>query len=623
MVRETHRVTFQPEGRNVFVLTGTKLVEAAGRAGLILNQPCGGEGTCGKCRAEVLRNAPEPTPADRRHLSDEELADGWRLACQLTVKGDIVVSIPQETRFFEQMILTEGEGCRYPFRPNVQKVFIEIPEPTVEDQRSDLDRVKDAVGGGPLSADLSLVRVLPSLLREHKGGMTVVLEGDEIQCLEVGDTTDSVWGVALDIGTTTIVGSLMDLSAPAGATAVAARTNPQIHFGDDVVSRIGYIEKHRNGLQRLRKRLLTCLNEIIMELCETADIEADSIHEVAAVGNTTMSHIFLGVDPAPIAHAPYVAVIREAVDVKARHLGLEVNRNANLYMLPNIAGFVGSDTVAFVLASGIRREPEVRLGIDIGTNGEVILGNRDRLIACSCAAGPAFEGARIRYGMRATEGAISKVVVNEEVEVGVIGGGRATGICGSGLIDAVAQLLDAGLIDEAGRILNAGEAPADLAEPLREALVEFDEQPAVTLVGGRRTKTGEPVLLTQRDVREVQLAKAAVQAGIQVLCEEFGLEPVRVSQILVAGGFGNFIRRSHAKRIGLLPPINGDHIEFVGNAASTGSKAALVCRDCREEAEQISRATEYVELATRTDFQHYFTEALMFPPRSPVAGSAE
>ncbi|MFO7957465.1 MAG: ASKHA domain-containing protein [Candidatus Brocadiia bacterium] len=615
MKHKTHRVTFQPDGRNVFVLSGTKLVEAAGRAGIVLNQPCGGEGTCGKCKVEVLENAPAPTKADERHIEPAQLEDGWRLACQLDVHDDLVVSIPQETRFFEQMVLTEGEGCKYPFQPNIRKTHVQVAEPSVEDQRSDLDRVQDAVGLGTLEVDLSLVRNLPSILRRDDGEVTVVVEGNEIQWVEPGDTTRELWGVAFDIGTTTVVGTLMNLASRdrAGSMAVAARTNPQIHFGDDVVSRISYIEKNSDGLEKLRRRLTTCLNEIIIELCEAADIESDAIYEITAVGNTTMAHIFLGIDPTPIAHAPYVAVLRQAVDVKAREVGLEVNGNANLYVLPNIAGFVGSDTVAMVLASGMMRDDEILLGVDIGTNGEVVLGNRDKLLACSCAAGPAFEGARIRHGMRATEGAISKVVINDEIEVGVIGGGRASGICGSGLVDAVAQLLEAGMLAETGRILSPEELPDDLPEALPRAITTFQDQPAVTLVDAAGSKTGDPILLTQRDIREVQTAKAAIQAGIQVLVDEFGIELDDISRVLLAGGFGNFIRRSQAKRIGLLPPIHSDRIESVGNAASAGAKTALLCRECRQEAETISRTTRYIELANRPEFQLSYTEAMMFP----------
>ncbi len=616
MKRGTCRVTFQPEGRSVFVLRGTKLVEAAGQAGIILNQPCGGEGACGKCLVEVLENAPEPAPADRRHLDDHRIAEGWRLACQLEIQGPITVSVPQETRFFEQQILTEGEGRAYPFRPNLGKQFVSVPEPTVEDQRSDVDRLKDAIGIEGLEAELPLIRALPHILRTHGGGVTVVLENNHIQSVEGGDTSDRLWGVAFDIGTTTIVGSLTNLARAerSGSRAVASRTNPQIHFGDDVVSRISYAQKNPDGLDRMRERLLTSLNDIIAELCDAAGIEPDDIYEATAVGNTTMSHIFLGVDPGPIGHAPYVAVLREAVDAKAREIGLRVNRSANLHVLPNIAGFVGSDTVAMILAAGMARDEDVKMSVDIGTNGEVVIGNRDRLIACSCAAGPAFEGARIHHGMRATEGAISKVVVNEEIEASVIGGGRATGICGSGLMDAVAELLDAGVIDETGRILSAQNA-GDLPEGLRRALTTFEDQPGAVLVEAAQSKTGKAILLTQRDIREVQLAKAAIRAGIEVISSVFGIDPDKLPRLLLAGGFGNFIRRSHAKRIGLLPNIPTDRIEFIGNAAATGARTALACRDCRAEAEQISRKTEYVELAARPDFQAHYMEAMTFPTR--------
>ncbi len=616
MTRGTCRITFQPEGRSVFVLRGTKLVEAAGQAGIILNQPCGGEGACGKCLAEVLENAPEPTPADRRHLDDGQLAGGWRLACQLEIQGGMTVSVPQETRFFEQLILTEGAGRVYPFQPNIRKKFVTVPEPTIEDQRSDLDRLKDAMAIEGLQAELPLIRALPGILRKQGRNVTVVLENNRIQSIEEGDTTGRLWGVAFDIGTTTIVGSLTDLAGAehSGSRAVASRTNPQVHFGDDVVSRISYIEKNPDGLEKMRERLLTSLNDIIAELCDAAGIEPDAIYEATAVGNTTMSHIFLGVDPGPIAHAPYVAVLREAVDAQAHEIGLRINRSANLHVLPNIAGFVGSDTVAMILASGMARDEDVKMGVDIGTNGEVVIGNRDRLIACSCAAGPAFEGARIHHGMRATEGAISKVVVNEEIEASVIGGGRATGICGSGLIDAVAELLDAGVIDETGRIRSAENA-GDLPEGLRRALIAFEDQPAVVLVEAAQSKTGRPILLTQRDVREVQLAKAAIRAGIEVISGVFGIDADQVPRLLLAGGFGNFIRRSHAKRIGLLPDIPTDRIEFIGNAAATGARTALACRDCRAEAERISRGTEYVELAARPDFHAHYMEAMTFPAR--------
>jgi len=614
MPRETFRVTFQPEGRSVFALLGTKAVEAAGQAGIVLNTPCGGEGTCGKCKLEVRGAAPEPTDAERQRLTRDELANGVRLACQLAIDRDMVISVPEATRFFEQVVLTEGKERQYSFDPNVRKRYVEMPEPSVDDLRSDVDRLKDALcsGGDDLQVDLWLVRELSARLRAERFKVTAVLRGDEIECLESGDTTDSIWGVSFDIGTTTIVGDLVNL-ANGERAGVASRTNPQVHFGDDVVSRIRYSEEHAGGLNELHKRLMNCMNDIVLELVEGAGVNATDVYETTAVGNTTMTHILLGIDPSPIAHAPYVSVFREAQEVRASALGLDIHPNANLHVLPNIAGFVGSDTVGVILASGMMHSEEPRIAIDIGTNGEVVVGNRNRLIACSCAAGPAFEGARIRYGMRATEGAISKVVLNEEVEVSVIGGGRATGMCGSGLIDAVAELLRVGVIGESGRIAEPHTLPGTLPEGIRKAVVSCDGQPAVVLVAAHRSKMGEAILLTQRDVREVQLAKGAIWAGIQVVSSEFGLNPREVSQVLLAGGFGNFIRRSNAKRIGLLPDLPTSRIEFIGNAAAVGARMALKCRGCRAEAEMISRTTEYVELANRPDFQALFMDAMMFP----------
>jgi len=614
MSRETFQVKFQPDGRNVFVLRGTKLIEAAGQAGIILNTPCGGEGTCGKCRVEVLQDAPEPTEADRRHLAPEQLRRGLRLACQLVVDRDMVVSVPQETRFFEQVVLTEGREHRFGLRPGVSKRYVELPPPGVSDVRSDMSRLKEALAPDAegLRADLWLVRSLPSFLRRQGFRGTVVLRNGELLCLEEGDTSGELWGVAFDVGTTTVVGALVNLSTGERA-GVASRTNPQVHFGDDVVSRIRHCEVHPDGLEQLNQRIVNCLNDIILELTAGAGVDPRNVYEATAVGNTTMMHILLGIDPSPIAHAPYVASFKEALDVKAREVGLEINPNGYLHVLPNIAGFVGSDTVGVVLASGMNRADEVRLAVDIGTNGEIVVGNRDRLVACSCAAGPAFEGARIRYGMRAAEGAISKVVINERIEANVIGGGRARGLCGSGLLDAVAELLRVGIIEPSGRIVAPEALPREMPRALRDAVVTCDGQPAVVLVDGHASQLGEPVLLTQRDVRELQLAKAAVWAGIQVAASELGLEPGEVSQVLLAGAFGNFIRRSNAKRIGLLPDVPTSRIEFIGNAAFVGARLALGSLELRRECEAISARTEYVELANRPDFQRYFAEAMMFP----------
>jgi len=575
--------------------------------------PCGGEGTCGKCRVDVRDNAPEPTEAECKHLKPKELAQGLRLACQLVVDRDMVVFVSEDSRFFEQVVLTEGKGREVAHAPSVTKRYVEMSEPTVHDLRSDVDRLKASLSAdGEVRISIALVRQVPRILRAGDFKVTAVLHGGEVIALEKGDTSKNIWGVAFDIGTTTIVGNLVNLATGARA-GVASRTNPQVRFGDDVVSRIRYTEEHPHGLEELSKCVLNCLNDIIVELAGEVHIDQDDIYEVTAVGNTTMSHLLLGIDPHPIAHAPYVAVFREAIDVNAHAAGVDVNADANLHVLPNIAGFVGSDTVGVVLASGLMHSEEVRLAIDIGTNGEVVIGNRDRLLACSCAAGPAFEGARIRYGMRAADGAISKVVFNDEVSVEVIGGGRARGICGSGLLDAVAEMLRAGIVDSTGRFVDPSSMPPSVSDGLRKAVVSVDGQPAFVLVDAEESRTGEAIVITQRDVRELQLAKGAIWAGIHVLGLEFGIAPTKVAQVLLAGGFGNFIRRSNAKRIGLLPDVPTSRIEFIGNAAAVGARMALMSEAAREEAKRISEKVEYVELANSPDFQTLFMEAMMFP----------
>ncbi len=615
MTRETYKVTVKPEGLSTYVIEGTSVVEAAGQAGVILNTPCGGRGTCGRCRIIVHGDVPPPGDAEKKHLTGDEVQRGVRLACRMHVDRDLVLTIPAEARFFEQIILTEGrETAGHHHEPSMRKRFLQVPRPRVEDLRCDADRIIETLSesDGDFWMDVPLLRLLPGLLRDSDFSLTAVLDGSEIVAFEPGDTSDATWGVAFDIGTTTLAGSLVNLNT-GRMRSVASRTNPQVRFGDDVVSRIRFAQEEPGGLERLQKCIAGALNEIIAELADTNSIDTDHIYELSAAGNTTMSHLLLGIDPSAIAAAPYVSVFRDAVDVKAASLGIECNPNANMHLLPNLAGFVGSDTVAVAMASRLDLFDGTAMAIDIGTNGEIVIGNGQKLIACSCAAGPAFEGARIRQGMRAAEGAINKVVINDRIEISVIGGGRPCGICGSGLLDAVASLLESGLIDANGRILSGEKIPADAPDGIADAVVEFDGQPAVILADKDETLTGEPLLLTQKDVRELQLAKGAIAAGISVAAEVFGIDPKELDLVMLAGGFGNFLRRSSAKRIGLLPDLPTEKIEFIGNAALIGARSALTCRCCREQARRLSRKIEYIELAAIPQFQMHYMESMIFP----------
>lgn len=610
----TVRVHFEPDGKSIFVLKGTSIVEAAGKAGIILETPCGGKGVCGKCKVQVTQGEVDPSDACKERLSEEDIGEGYRLACQTYVTRDAVIHVPAETRFFEQKILVEGTERETELEPNIRKRYVQLDKPTLEDQRSDLDRIADALGEEipNVHADIDVIRQLPGTLRDDSFAATVVLEGDEIVAFDKGDTSDCNYGVAFDVGTTTLVGMLVDLST-GEQLATASRTNPQVVYGDDVISRITYAQEKADGLKELQERVVGGMNEIIAEVSQKAGIDRRCIYEATVVGNTTMNHILLLIDPQYIAQSPYVASLRSAVELKARRLGVHINETGNLYAMPNIAGFVGGDTVGVVLATDLMDSDSIKVAIDIGTNGEIAFGSRERLLACSCAAGPAFEGARIQHGMRAADGAIDKVVIEDDVSTSIIGNVPARGLCGTGLIDAVAALLDAGIADSMGRIQSGEALPSDLSDALRERVVEGQSGYDFILVHGSETQNGEPLKLTQKDIREVQLAKGAIAAGINVLKGVLGVSDDDISEVLLAGAFGNFIRRNKAKRIGLLPDVPLERIRFVGNAAGVGSKMSLVAKQCRDKAEQISRETEYIELGGRADFQQEFMMAMLFP----------
>lgn len=543
------KVTFLPEKTHVHVLPGTTILEAAGRANIIIETPCGGKGTCGRCRVVISANAPEPNAAERQRLTPDELARGVRLACQATVRTNMTIEVPADSRFLGQKILAHGiEDAAYRLEPSVS--------------------------------------------------------------LDPTDTVGRLCGAAFDVGTTTIVGTLLDL-ARGDQLATSARANPQIPLGDDVIARIGHAGN--GGLRQLQSLVVRCLNDMIAEMCARVGLPRESVYEVSVAGNTTMNHLLLGIDPTPLAHAPYRAVLLEGRTTPAEELGIRIRPGAPVYTLPNIAGYVGGDTVGVILASGMHEYDGVQLALDIGTNGEIVLGGRGRLVACSTAAGPAFEGARIRHGMRAASGAIEKVLIDSDVRLNVIGGHRPRGLCGTGVIDAIAALLDVGVIDSSGRMLTRDELPSGVPEAVKSRVSERGGQPCFELARPEESATHESICLTQRDVREVQLGKGAVRAGTSIILREYGIAAGDVERVLLAGAFGNFIRASSAIHIGLLPGELRDRVEFIGNAAGTGAKMVLAGRTCREAAERIARSTEYIELAGRADFQAEFAEAMMFP----------
>ncbi len=539
------RVVFQPSGRTVHVLPGTILLEAAARAGLIIETPCGGQGNCGKCVVRVVAGECSSGDTDIVQLDAAQIGEGYKLACRAGVEGEMVVEIP-ETSLLQagQKILTDHLGSDAP-----------------------------TVTRGPAG-----VR----------------------------------FGLAYDIGTTTLVATLVDLG-DGRDLAVASAVNPQVSAGDDVVSRIKKCRDEPNGLHELHEAVLGAVNDLAARCLADADLEINAVEKAAFAGNTTMQHIICGVDPSPLGELPFIPPIKGSVTKTAREFGLAVNPEATVYLFPAIGGFVGGDTVAGVLATDLQASESSALFVDVGTNGEMVLAHNGKLISTSVAAGPAFEGARIINGMRAVNGAIEKVVLSDDVHCNVIGNVKAVGLCGTGLLDAVAGLLRAGIVDSMGRVQLPDELPADLSDALRQRVVEQDGRCDFILVDAEGTASGEPLYLYQKDIRELQLANGAIRAGTNILMKTAGIEASDLGSVLLAGGFGNFVRRDNALRIGMLPPVPAERIRFVGNTASFGAKCVLLSDAAREIAGRLAELTEHVDLSLDPAFQQEFGEAMIFP----------
>jgi len=595
-----YKVVFLPEHRRVEVIAGTSVLRAVQLAGLSINAPCGGNGICGKCQVKILEG----------QIEGEKYSPDTCLACQTKILSDLVVEIATAPEALSAKILERGTQRSIEIRAPVRKIYLEIPPPSLTDQRADFERIQDSLPVGldqkPTLAG-ELFPALPTILRESNYKITVTRNQHQIIGIEKGDTTDANFGIAVDIGTTTVAGLLVNLNS-GEILGASARTNPQVQHGADVVSRIDFAET-TGGLTQLQQEINACLNEIIGELVHKGGIQPENIYEVTLAGNTTMNHLFHGIPCGNIARAPYIPVFRGGMNLTAHHAHLKINSQGNVFTLPNIAGFVGADTTAAILASGMPESDEIQLLVDIGTNGEIALGNKDRIIVCSTAAGPAFEGARISCGMRGTTGAVEKVVINDDLELSIIGDQNPLGICGSGVIDVVAELLKIQAIDETGRLLSGEEIPFPLAPPIKRRIqaAENGNRFILTNADGQ-----SPIFFSQRDIREVQLAKAAIRTGIEILLSEFSLTAEAITAVLLAGAFGNYIRPAQAQAIGLLPEIPLDRIKFIGNAAIEGALRVLLSVDERALLEDVARQIEYVELSARPDFQEEYMSAMFF-----------
>ncbi len=611
-------ITFQPSGKTTRVRRGTLLLEAAAGAGLTLDSPCGGEGTCGKCRVRLLGTNGEPGPsppgpAELRRLGAEEIDEGFRLACQTPVAEPMTVEVPEGSLLASHyQILSDWEGRSIDARdPAVAKRYIEMPEPARGDDAADLLRLQNALG--LFDIDLEMARRIPGRLRENQFRGTAVTADGRLIDFEPGDTTGQCFAVAVDVGTTTLVAMLVDLST-GEELGVASRLNPQTRFGDDVLTRILHARENSDGLAELHGIVLDAVNEMIGELVERGDVARRHVYEVSFAGNTTMQQLLCRIDPQFLGEVPFVPGVGRSLRLAAADLGLAIHPRGVGYVLPVIGGFVGGDTVSGMLVTEMAEKEGPSLLVDIGTNGEIVLAAEGKLLAAATAAGPAFEGARIEHGMRGGHGAIEKVTIDDGLHYSVIGGVAPIGFCGSALIDVAAELLRCKLISPEGRMTWPVDLPKDLPEDLRHRVVIHDDHPAFVIATEAETGTGKPILLSQRDVRQLQLASGAIRAGIVVLLRRAGLEPADLRRVFVAGGFGNFIRRTNAQRIGLLPEqIERDRIRYQGNASLAGARLTAMSLVARRQAEKLARRTEHVDLSFDYHFQESFAEAMIFP----------
>ena len=608
----SRRVDLRFNDRPVRVPQGVTLFDAASWNGIAIDSTCGGHGTCKKCRVRFKAEPPVPTSLDLRAYTAQEIKDGWRLACRTPATTDADVEVPPLTT--RPKAATVGVGRQVILRPAVRKRYLELAEPSLADQVTDLERVLGELTDLSPGADLAVLRTLGSTLRQSDFKVTAVVADETLIAVEPGDTTGRAFGLAFDLGTTTVVATLLDLTTGTPA-AVESMLNKQQPFGADVIARISATMLDPAARDKLRDLARETLVELSEAVCKAGGVRPDEVYEVALAGNATMVHLVLGIDPEPLGVAPFIMSTRLLPEVRARDLGVPAHPQARAVVFPAFGAYVGGDITAGLLASGMDRDPRIRLFIDIGTNCEIVLGGRDWLLATAAPAGPAFEGASIRCGMRAADGAVEAVAITEDgdLKLTVIGDTEPKGLCGSGLVDAVAALTEAGIIDSTGRFVQ--DLAARLPEPvhrLAERLTMIGKERVFVLHWSADRDPASSVYLSQRDIRELQFAKAAIATGWRILLEEAGLETEDIKQVLLAGSFGSYLSAKSAIRIGLVPDVGSRRIIAAGNVAGEGAKMALLSIRDRAAALALLGEVNYVELSDRPDFNDRFIDQLGF-----------
>ena len=634
----TVQIVFQPSGRRGEIEAGKSVLEAARTLGVGIEAACGGARVCGKCRVIVetgrfeklnlVSSADHVSPVgdvEKKFLTAEELSRGYRLACNAFLSGDLVVTVPEESRSAKQVILEKGRERKIEVRPAVKNITVTLPAASLSDFRDDRQRLLDALeketGLKHLSVDYPVLKELPQILRAGSWTVTATIwQEKEVIRVAPGKRETSL-GAAVDVGTTTLAAFLCDLTT-GEVLAKASRMNPQIGYGEDVLARISYAASEAEGREKLQASIIEALNALTADMTEKAGFSASDVDEMVLVYNTAMHHLALGLDPRYVGRAPFAPAVSAPLDVKARDLGIKINPSGNVHSLPVEAGFVGADNMAVLLAEEPYNGDKIKLIIDIGTNGEIDLGNKNRLLSTSCATGPALEGAQIAFGMRAAPGAIERVKIDpisHEPSYKVIGQDEwypvpcdrhstvqksgAQGICGSGVIDAIAAMHKAGVISKAGRI----NAKLDTPRVRRGESGKLE----YVLAWAKETAVGKDIVITQADIRAVQLAKAALYVGAEYLMEKLGVD--HVDEVILAGAFGSYIDKESAMAIGMFPDCDLSRVRAVGNAAGDGARIALLDAGKRREAASVARQVEFVETAIEPDFQKKFMDAIAIP----------
>ncbi|MDD3818744.1 MAG: ASKHA domain-containing protein [Actinomycetota bacterium] len=641
------KIEIEPAGKIIFLENPVNGLDAILNSGINLKSECGGRGTCGKCKIIIMDNKDNITPGklEKKILTDKEIKHGVRLACQQIFDRNLKIFIPPSSLIEEQKLQIEGEELDIRVDPICKKYFLNLKKATLEDLKSDFSRINETLdkeyGKKARNIDFKILTQMPLAIRENSWKVTTTLrekaKENEIIFIEGGDKTANNYGIAVDLGTTKIAVLLIDLLRGETIDSIGIM-NPQIAFGEDVMSRLGFAMNDKHNLRKIQKIVIDSINKTLKKLCNRNKINPQQIIEMTVVGNTAMHHLFLGLPVRQLALSPFIPLTNSAIDLKAREIGIDISPGAYLYMLPPIAGFVGSDHLAMILATRLYEQEGNCIGIDIGTNTEIALKTGKGIECVSTASGPAFEGAHIKCGMRAAPGAIEKVTINSDTYIPVIktiDNKKPAGICGSGILSSISELLKSGIIGKSGKFNpdkkclwkdDKGNLCYVLFPQSYYKSIENKESKSIkklnkgTEIAGKDSANLKElkyrdniIYINQKDIVEIQLAIAAIRTGIDILMEKNSIGSNKINKIIIAGAFGYYINPGDAINIGMLPPIPPEKITLVGNSAAVGTKMVLISRKEREFAEELARKIKYLELTTHPAFSEFFIKNTFFP----------